>query len=160
MKCSEAKKRILMRDSGELKPSAGAGLVSHLRSCAECRRFEEALRVSREAFQPLEEPSAAVLAEIKREARRLAPQRRPVLVSLWKPALAMAASLLVVLGIHLGRAGTGKGEGQGEGGLTATQLLDPQDQVVEVMYAALSDDDLAFDFLMSYDGADEGGREG
>jgi hypothetical protein len=34
--------------------------------------------------------------------------------------------------------------------VTETQLLDPDDQVVSIMYDGLSEDDLAFNFLMTY----------
>ena len=34
--------------------------------------------------------------------------------------------------------------------VTETQLLDSEDQVVSIMYDGLSEDDLAFNFLMTY----------
>ncbi len=35
--------------------------------------------------------------------------------------------------------------------VTETQLLSAEDQIVSVMYEGLSDDDLAFNFLMTYE---------
>jgi hypothetical protein len=62
----------------------------------------------------------------------------------------MASSLAIVLGIILSNSSPDKV------GMvftvTETQLLDPDDQVVSVMYEGLSEDDLAFNFLMTYPG--------
>ena len=152
MKCGEAEKQILLKDSGEMAGKSADALLSHLRKCDECRRFQHALVESQEVFQTLEEPSATVLGNVKREARMLAPEPRPARIFRWKPALAMAASVLIGLGVfltvfrpdHVGLELT----------MSETDLLAPGDQVVSVMYSGLSDDDLAFNFLMTYEGTD------
>lgn len=150
MKCNEAEKWILLKDSGEWAGKNADALFSHLRQCGECRRFQHALVESQEVFQRMEEPSATVLNSIKREARKLAPESKKAMVFHWKPTLAMAASLMIGLGIFLtafrpDRVGL-------EFMTTETDLLAPGDQIVSVMYSGLSDDDLAFNFLMTYDG--------
>ena len=154
MKCSEAKNQILLKESGELNQKKGMTLISHLHACPECLQFQEALTQSRTIFQPLEEPPVAVLNEIKREARRLAPEGKQAKTLYWKPALAMAASVLIGLGIfwgnvHPNRVGL-------ELVLTETELLAPADQSIDIMYGGLSDDDLAFNFLMTYEEESEG----
>jgi len=154
MKCSEAKNQILLQDTGEQAKKQIEALLSHLRKCDECRQFQEQLPLIRKNFQPLEEPPVAVLNEIKREARRLAPEGKQAKTLYWKPALAMAASVLIGLGIFLGnvhpnRVGL-------ELVLTETELLAPADQAIDIMYGGLSDDDLAFNFLMTYEEESEG----
>ncbi len=149
MKCTEAEKLILLRDSGELDGKQAGMLSSHLRSCGKCRQFGETLTQSREIFQPLEEPPVAVLDEIKREARRLAPQGKQAKILYWKPALAMAASVLIGLGFFFGHVRPNRGGL--ELVLTETELLAPADQAIDIMYGGLSDDDLAFNFLMTYE---------
>ena len=150
MKCGEAEKWMLLKDSGERAGKGGDALSAHLPTCGECRRLQHALVESKEVFQALEEPSATVLNNVKREARMLAPEPKKAMIFRWKPALAMAASVLVGLGIFLtafrpDRIGL-------ELMMTETDLLSPGDQIVSVMYSGLSDDDLAFNFLMTYDG--------
>ena len=87
---------------------------------------------------------------IKREARRLAPeQKRIPLFVHWKPALAAAASVMIALGLFLStfspdRVGL-------ELVMSDTELLNTQDQAISAMYDGLSEDDLAFNFLMTYD---------
>ncbi len=150
MKCGEAEKWILLKDSGEWAGKSADALLSHLHKCDECRRFQHAMVESQEVFQTLEEPSATVLNNVKREARMLAPESTKAMIFRWKPALAMAASALIGLGLfltafrpdHVGLELT----------MSETDLLAPGDQVVSVMYSGLSDDDLAFNFLMTYDG--------
>jgi predicted anti-sigma-YlaC factor YlaD len=155
MKCNEAKNLLLLKESGELsRPKETTLLSSHLQTCAECRQFEKTLIQSRLLFQPLEEPPAAVLNEIKREARRTAPHSKRIKTLYWKPALAMAASALIALGLFFTH--TRPAAGGLELVLTETELLTPADQAIDVMYSGLSDDDLAFNFLMTYEEASEG----
>jgi predicted anti-sigma-YlaC factor YlaD len=149
MKCSKAKNQILLQESGELSQKKKSTLLSHLQSCPECRQFKETLIQSLEIFQPMEEPPVAALNEIKREARRRAPQRKQAKTLYWKPALAMAASALIALGIFFSH--TRPNRVGLELVLTETELLAPADQAIEIMYSGLSDDDLAFNFLMTYE---------
>ena len=149
MKCNEAEKLILLQDSGELAAKRDGSIVAHLHDCEPCRRFQHALVGSQDVFQTLEEPSVTVLNNIKREARRLAPERNQAKVFYWKPAFALAATVMIGLGIFFtnfrpDRVGL-------ELVMAETQLLDTQDQVISVMYCGLSEDDLAFNFLMTYD---------
>ena len=148
MKCNTAEKLILLQDSGERAPRHGEALAAHLHGCDPCRRFQHALAESRNAFQTLEEPSAAVLNHVKREARKLAPAPKQARILYWKPALAMAASVMIGLGIFLS---VFRPDTVGlELVMTETDLLNTSDQVVSVMYSGLSEDDLAFNFLMTY----------
>ena len=149
MKCNEAEKYILLQDSGEISGKHGGVLAAHLRGCEACRRFQHALAESCGMIQASEEPSEAIVNNIKREARRLVPEQKQATFVYWKPAVAMAASAMIALGMflsvfrpdHIGL----------ELVMTETELLGSQDQVVSVMYGGLSDDDLAFNFLMTYE---------
>ena len=58
------------------------------------------------------------------------------------------ASLAIVMGIFLSNVSSDKVAMVFTA--TETQLLDPDDQVVGVMYDGLSEDDLAFNFLTTY----------
>lgn len=149
MKCRKTEKWILLQDSGKLSGKKERTLTAHLRSCEPCRRFQHALVASQDIFRAMEEPSAAVLNHVKREARRLAPEPKQAKIFHWKPALAMAASILIGLGIFftLFRPDTIGLELV----LTETELLGTHDQIVSVMYSGLSEDDLAFNFLMTYE---------
>ncbi|MCF7818390.1 MAG: hypothetical protein K9M54_10965 [Kiritimatiellales bacterium] len=149
MKCRKAEKLVLLQDSGELAAKLGGALAAHLHDCEPCRRFQHALIKSRSIFLPMEEPSAAVLNNIKREARLRAAEPVSARILYWKPALATAAAVMVGLGLFLSnvrpnRTGV-------ELVMSETQLLDTSDQVVSVMYSGLSEDDLAFNFLMTYE---------
>jgi predicted anti-sigma-YlaC factor YlaD len=148
MKCKHAEKSILLKDSGELTPHQTGALAEHLDECTSCRAFERGLLESKTAFSPADEPNLKSLQNVLREARRNAPDRKHVKIFGLKPVLAMASSLAILLGIFLSNVSPD------EVGLvfnvTETQLLDPDDQVVSVMYDGLSEDDLAFNFLMTY----------
>lgn len=149
MKCNEAEKWILLDDSGELSDKHGDALAAHLRDCNDCRSFRQILTEARNpANLPAEEPSETILNNIKREARRLAPETKRAKILYWKPALAMAASVMILLGLVLSsvrpdRVGL-------ELVMSDTDLLGTHDQIVSVMYDGLSEDDLAFNFLMTY----------
>ena len=142
MKCRKAEKTMLLQGSGEVSSRKAAGLGKHLDRCASCRGFRRALTVSENVYSPVEEPGLKTLQNVLRAARMNA--RIPGL----KPVLATAASLAIVLGVFLSNISSD------EVGMiytvTETQLLDPDDQVVSVMYEGLSEDDLAFNFLMTY----------
>ena len=148
MRCNEAEKWILLEHSGESTKHSG-GLAAHLHDCEPCRRFQHALVEAQVSFQAGSEPSATVLNNVKREARRLAPEEKQAKFIYWKPALAMAASVLIALGLFFTAFGP---DTVGlELMMTETELLDTSDQIVSVMYSGLSEDDLAFNFLMTYE---------
>ena len=149
MKCNEAEKLVLLQDSGELADKQVRGLIAHLHDCEPCQRFQHALLESQNHIQALQEPPVALLNEIKREARRRAPEGKRAQRFYLKPALAMAASVLIALGFFLSsfRPDTVGLELM----MTQTELLEPVDQAVSVMYTGLSEDDLAFNFLMTYE---------
>ena len=149
MKCTEAEKWILLQDSGERSEQHGHALVAHLHDCEACQRFQHVLTETHSIALPAEEPSEALLNNIKREARLRAPEPKKSLLIYWKPALATAASVMIALGLFFtvyspDRVGL-------ELVMSDTELLDTQDQAISVMYAGLSEDDLAFNFLMTYE---------
>jgi len=150
MKCTEAEKWILLQDSAEDSGKHGGALAAHLHDCKSCQRFQHALSLSHDSVLATEDPSETVLNNVKREARRQAPEPKKALLFYWKPALAAAASVMIALGLFFStvspdRVGL-------ELVMTDTELLDMKDQAISVMYAGLSEDDLAFNFLMTYEG--------
>ncbi len=156
MKCYKAEKSILLQDSGELGNTKTASLEKHLAHCAACRQFRQALQASTSVFGEQAEPSAKSVQNVLRAARINVPVRKPWYIRGWKPELAtVAASLFIAVGLFLGyynpnRVGL-------EMLVTSAQLLNAEDQVISVMYDGLSEDDLAFNFLMTYEGNDTEG---
>ena len=150
MKCHDAQKWMILRDSGDFSKHRTRELATHLDSCEACRDFEQILTESRSALIATDEPSAKAVQNVLREARLNAPTRKPLPIFGWKPALAMAASVMIGLGLFFGSIGPDK-VGM-ELVVTETQLLDTRDQMVSIMYDGLSEDDLAFNFLMTYEG--------
>lgn len=149
MKCKDAEKLILLQDSGELPGRQENALSGHLGKCGPCRKFQLALAESRTSVISQEEPSAAAVQNVLRAARTNAPDKRPAGIFGFKPALAMAASVVIGLGIFFTAVNSNK-VGM-ELVVTETQLLEYEDQMVSVMYDGLSEDDLAFNFLMTYE---------
>jgi len=160
MKCNQAEKLILLQDSDELAAKQTSKLAVHLNQCEPCRHFQHTLVESQSAFQTLEEPSVKVIQDILREARTAAPPQisdfkfqisnfRFQIFPLLKPALAAAASLVIGLGIFFTAFSPGK-VGM-ELVMNETQLFDTEDQITCIMYSGLSEDDLAFNFLMTYE---------
>ena len=147
MKCNKAEKTMLLQDSGECSSRKDGVLAAHLHDCASCREFQQALVESKTLYALADEPNLKTLQNVLREARLKAPDRKHIRVFGLKPVLAMA-SLAIVLGIFLSNVSPDKV------GMvftvTETQMLDPDEQVVGVMYEGLSEDDLAFNFLMTY----------
>lgn len=149
MKCHDAEKYILLQESGELPTGKANALATHLHDCEPCREFQFALFESHATQIPQAEPSAKVLQNVLREARLNAPAQRKAQIFAWKPALAMAASFVIALGLFLGAVSPDK-VGL-ELVVTETQMLESEDQLVSVMYSGVSEDDLAFNFLMTYE---------
>ncbi|VGO12971.1 hypothetical protein PDESU_01525 [Pontiella desulfatans] len=150
MKCQDAEQRILLHDSGEMPPKQAAALESHLRRCEPCNQFQQALAESHKVFQIQEEPSAKALQNVLREARRHAPEKKQANLWFLKPALAMAAVVAIALGFFFSTSASDK-VGM-ELTVSKTQLMEGEDQMVSLMYDGLSEDDLAFNFLMTYEG--------
>jgi hypothetical protein len=149
MKCNEAEKWILLQDSNEMVAKHAGALAAHLHDCEPCRRFQHALVEAQNISQPDSEPSETILANIKREARKLAPEIKRSKIIVWKPALVTAASLMIALGVFF--SNTSPDTIGLELLMSDTELLNMNDQVVSVMYSGLSEDDLAFNFLMTYE---------
>lgn len=149
MKCHEAENYILLQDSGELPTDKTNALAAHLHDCEPCRKFQFTLLQSHTAFEVQEEPSVKAIQNVLREARLNGPDKKKARIFQWKPALAMAASLVIALGLFLATVSPDK-VGM-EFVVTETQLLESQDQLVSVMYSGVSEDDLAFNFLMTYE---------
>ncbi len=147
MKCQDAEKLILLQDSGELAGKQANALSAHLQDCEPCQQFRHALVESQNAFLNLEEPSAKAVLNVLREARLNAPEKKPTKIFNWKPALALASSVLIGLGFF---SLTLRPEKVGmEMIVTESQLLETEAQIADVMYSGLSEDDLAFNFLMT-----------
>lgn len=149
MKCYDVEKQLLLQDSGELRTGNPAAVAAHLHNCEKCRNFQLSLTESRLAFAATQEPDVKIVQEILREARRNAPQRKPAPVFGLKPALAMAASVIIALGIFFSSFGPGKVGMELE--VTDAQMMESEDQIVNVMYSGLSEDDLAFNFFMTFE---------
>ena len=148
MKCKELEKWMLLDDSGELSGKHGEAMLVHLDRCERCQSFRNILIETRGATLPIHEPSETVLNNVKREARRFAPEKKLTRSRYRKPALAMAASFVILIGLfffafHPDRVGL-------ELVMSDTELLGTHDQIVSVMYDGLSEDNLAFNFLMTY----------
>ena len=94
------------------------------------------------------------MQDILREARLQAPEKKKSRIILFRPAWAAAASLLIGLGVFFSTFSPDK-VGL-ELMVTDTQMLNAADQLESVMYDGLSDDDLAFNFLMTYEGNGQG----
>lgn len=149
MKCNDAETLILLQDSGEVDGRQADALTAHLRSCGGCRRFQSVMTETRLAAGPLDEPRTITVQNVLRYARQQAPAKRPLRIFGLKPALAMAASVVIGLGIFFSTFTPGK-VGM-ELDVTETQLLESEDQIVDVMYSGLSEDNLAFNFLMTFE---------
>lgn len=155
MKCNDAEKLILLQDSGELSGKRIAALDIHLGACESCRGFVQFLAESAKGVDIGEEPPVKIVQNVLRAARTSAPEKKHVSIFGLKPALSMAACLVILAGLlvgHFNRNRVGL-----ELFMTDAQLLEPEDQVVSVMYEGLSEDDLAFNFLMTYDDSGFGG---
>ena len=148
MTCPEAEKMILLRDSGELPVNQANALAAHLHDCRPCQAFQHALIESQDVFRTQEEPSGKAVENVLRVARVNAPEKKRLSLFTWKPALAMAASVVILLGILMVPGGNKVGM---ELVVTETQLMESEDQAISLMYEGLTEDDLAFYFLMTHE---------
>ncbi len=152
MKCQDAEKYILLQDSGEMPEKRANELAAHLHDCEPCQEFQFSLIESQVHFQTLEEePSATAMQNVLREARMNTPEGRNVRLPHfgWRPAIGMAAALVIGLGLFFGQYSSD--QVAMELVMTETQLLETEDQVASTIYDGFSDDDLAFNFLMTYE---------
>ena len=150
MKCEKAETLILLQSSGEMAEKMAHPLAAHLHDCDPCHQFQHALMESEQSFQLVDEPPVKIIQDILRDARRNVPEKKLAKIIALRPILAMAASLLIALGLFF-TAFSPDQVGM-ELVVTETQLLNSTDQIISVMYEGLSEDDLAFNFLMTYEG--------
>lgn len=149
MKCKTAEKLILLEDSGELSGDRYNALDAHLSGCPACKDYKTSLLESKLAVPSMEGPEEPLVRNVLREARLMAPTQKRVKIYGVRPAFVMAASLAMAFGLffssfHPGEVGM-------EMDLPETLLMESSDQMVDVMYSGLSEDDLAFNFLMTFD---------
>lgn len=154
MKCQIAEKWLLLQDAGELPAGRKKVLIDHVESCTSCMDFQRVLTESRPLFPVSEEPSPKAVQNVLRAARMHAPEKKTAWMFGWKPAAALAAAVVIGIGIVFSafspdRVGL-------ELVFMETQLLETEDQLANVMYEGLSEDDLAFNFLMTYEGNGQG----
>ena len=149
MKCENAEKWILLTDSGELNDRRSKVLRSHLETCDSCRRFEKTLLFVKPVSEPLSEPPVATIQNIMREARRLN-EPKSVKILYWKPAMAMAASVLIACGIFFAYSSLGPSQNHPLA-FMETYILELDNEISRSAEANQSEDDLAFNFLMTYE---------
>ena len=154
MKCQNAEKLILFQNSDKIPKRKAVELTAHLNNCPSCREFRQALISVQDEFKPQHEPSLRTVQNILREARVTAPEKKAPKIFGLKPALAMASSVCIGLGLFFTVFNPDRVAM--EMVVTEAQLMDAENQVVSVMYSGLSEDDLAFNFLMTYEGDGQG----
>lgn len=138
MNCDRYRDFILLRDSGELGAGERQELERHLDRCGDCADAARSLAFVRSACAdraPAPATPAATLALLTEAARRGSVRpgflarvaARPV------PVLALAASLLVALGLAVGAIRLRTGSGEGGPGLAAASSLDDLDLSLDVL---------------------------
>ena len=91
---------LLLESSGELSPRQRRALDAALAASPEARRFRDQLRALSGAVPP---PAASAAPDaVARIAARLAPRPQTFV---WKPLLATAAALALLLGVYTFRPG-------------------------------------------------------
>jgi len=148
MKCFEAEKWILLKDSGELDAKRRKLLQAHLENCESCSEFEQMLKTVKPACEVYVEPPAEAVYNVLRNARNRR-GKKSLRMLYWKPALALAASVLIVLGLFFSYL---KPAREVVPVFTENDILDLDTQILTVMESGLSEDDMVFDFLMTYQG--------
>ncbi|MEE9369812.1 MAG: hypothetical protein V3V05_13270 [Pontiella sp.] len=151
MKCEKAEKHILLQDSGELADHLMSPLAMHLHNCDPCQQFQHTLLESHNSVQSTEEPSIKIMQNVLREARQNAPEKSPAAFGALRPLIGVAASLLIGLGVFF--SAFNPDQVGMELVVTEMQLLKSSDQLVSIMYEGFSEDDLAFNFFMTYEGS-------
>ena len=159
MNCKKAEKLILLEASGELSSKKLTELNKHLSGCKSCRKFQKFTNV---AMCPtdMEEPTAKSIQNVLRAARQNAPQQashRNIPLLVLKPALGLTAVVAIALQLLPSNPEAPLSQPVATSDnmvivMNDAQFLEPEDQVVNVMYEGLSEDDLAFNFLMTYEG--------
>jgi anti-sigma factor RsiW len=152
MTCQDAEKLILLQDSGEMPTKRANELAAHLHDCEDCRQFQFALIESKPHFYALEEePSATIMQNVLREARVNAPEKKRFRLPLFgmRQIIPAAAALVIALGLFFGMNSPDKVAM--ELVMTETQLMDTETQLASMVYEGFSDDDHAFNFLMTYE---------
>ena len=149
MNCKKAEQSILLKDSGEILQQELSALAEHLSTCTPCQQFEQILSSSHQEFQASDEPSHDAIDQILRQARIEAPTKKRAKIWILKPAIAIAASLTIGVGLFFGSWNPNK-VGM-EWVITESQILSTDDQLASIMNGGFSEDDLAFNFLMTYD---------
>ena len=108
MKCESVQKQIVLAQSGELSWLGRRGLSLHLRDCAGCRQFEEALNGITAQVHTSESDlavSSAVLDRIRSAARKessrselihIRPSREPF-SAIFRPAIIYSAAAIMLL---------------------------------------------------------------
>ncbi len=96
MKCNTTERWMLLNQAGELSPRKIQRMQTHVAQCTACQEWHAALRafeVSANEGVASGEPSATVVANIKREARRHADVPAPgAQLTPWlRPAYGLAA---------------------------------------------------------------------
>ena len=154
MKCHYAEKLMLLQHYGPISDRKSGAIAAHRNECPSCREFHKVLSAAQNTIEVREEPSLRVVQNILREARINAPEKKKVRILVSRPVLAMAASVVMVLGIFFSAFNPGR-VGM-EMVVTEAQLMNTEDQITSVMYSGLSEDDLAFNFFMTYEGNGQG----
>lgn len=104
MNCREAERELLNDGARPLSKGRLASLERHLSTCAACRARRDDLGdfaefVKSASAQP--DPSPETIRRIMDAAAQQRPRRRPLLLQpvVWRPLLAAAASLAILLGV-------------------------------------------------------------
>lgn len=133
---------LLLEQSGELSLRQRRALDAELAAAPEARRFRDQLRALSAAVPPPAAPPAHAAAA--RIAARLAPRSR---ILVWKPLLATAAALALLLGVYTFQPGPASAPVETAAVTAATEEedwtdpLDAEFTELESLLAAISTDD-------------------
>ncbi len=109
MKCEQAKREILLEQSGELPDRKRSRLNEHVRSCADCRAFRTSsvylARVATEHGTDDEKVSEFTMSRIEQAGRtaitRRVPRKHPArtepFIQVWRPVLVYATTVLILI---------------------------------------------------------------
>jgi anti-sigma factor RsiW len=140
MNCEKCREEILLRDAGEGRGGEPGDLERHLEQCAECAETVKSLAFVRTAFgTPARVPATppATLAALKEAAGRgsVSPGPSARFSVRAYPALALAATLLMVLGLVIwgGRLRAGSQSGSDVVARAAVQWSEDVELSLDVM---------------------------